>query len=89
MEDIRQLYLEWAMDYCNNYFVDEEIPAGFKLAVDRLTEIDPLQFGLTSVSLSDMSKSYATNDGGIPKHIITWLNPYRRPATLEKNRRCK
>lgn len=80
--DLRELYLEWAMDYCNNYFEDEKLPAGFELAVDTLTKLDPLNFGLASVKLSDMSKSYAVTDNGIPKYVLSWLEPYRRLKTV-------
>lgn len=80
---LEELYLEWCMDYCNNYFDKDNLPSGIKLAIQELVKIDPLQFGISSQSLHDMSITYAeTGDSGIPKYILGWLEPYRRLKTL-------
>ena len=79
-EVIKNLYLDWIKDYCNNQFTGG-IPGGVILALDKLMEIDPLQYNLTSEKLSDMSKTYA-NDGSIPKYILNWLAPYRKLKSL-------
>lgn len=76
-EEIKQAYLNWIEDYCNNEFDKDNLPGGVKLALDQLVEIDPLDFNIASEKLSDMSQTYA-NDGDIPKFIYKWLNPYKK-----------
>lgn len=77
-EQLKALYLDWIEDYCNLIFL-EPYPAGIKLALDKLVEIDPLDYNIASEKLSDMSLSYGGVDGDIPKYILHWLSPYRRP----------
>lgn len=80
---MKELYFEWAVDYCNqDYQSLEESPAGFKLAVENLADIDPFQFNVASQSLHDMSTTFKESDEGIPKHILKWLQPYRRLKSL-------
>ncbi|HSH50850.1 MAG TPA: hypothetical protein VK982_03915 [Bacteroidales bacterium] len=76
-EEIKQAYLNWIEDYCNNEFDKANLPGGVKLALDQLVEIDPLDFNIASEKLSDMSQTYAS-DGDIPKFIYKWLNPYKK-----------
>jgi len=76
-EEIKQAYLNWIEDYCNNEFDKDNLPGGVKLALDQLVEIDPLDFNIASEKLSDMSQTYV-NDGDIPKFIYKWLNPYKK-----------
>lgn len=80
-EQIRQAYLDWIEDYCNNKFDRDNLPGGIKLALDQLVEIDPLDFNIASEKLSDMSQAYA-NDGEIPKFIYNWISPYKRLKSL-------
>ena len=80
-EQLKQLYLEWIEDYCNNKFDENNLPGGVQLAVNNLADLDPLQFNVTSEKLSDMSQTYA-NDGEIPKFIYNWIKPYVRLRSL-------
>lgn len=80
-EEIKQAYLEWIEDYCNNKFDKNNLPGGVKLALEKLVEIDPMDFCITSEKLSDMSQSFA-NDGNIPKFVLKWLSPYKRLRSL-------
>lgn len=76
-EELRVTYLEWIEDYCNDEFDIGDLPGGIKLALDNLTELDPLSFNVSSEKLSDMSQTF-TNDGSVPKFIYNWLSPYRK-----------
>ena len=76
-EELRVTYLEWIEDYCNDKFDIGDLPGGIKLALDNLTELDPLSFNVSSEKLSDMSQTF-TNDGNVPKFIYNWLSPYRK-----------
>lgn len=76
---LRELYLEWIEDYCNVLFDSENLPAGVKLALDELVSTDPLQFGVTSEKIADMSVTYGGVDGSIPSYILNWISQYRRP----------
>lgn len=80
-EEIKQAYLAWIEDYCNNKFDKENLPGGIELALEKLVEMDPMDFNITSEKLSDMSQSYA-NDGDVPKFILKWLSPYKRLRSL-------
>ena len=80
-EQIREAYLEWIERYCNNEFDAEDLPGGIKLALDKLVEVDPLSFNITSEKLSDMGQTFAS-DGGIPKFIYHWIGPYKRVKSL-------
>ena len=80
-EEIRKEYLEWIERYCNNKFDEGNLPGGIKLALDNLIKLDPLSFNVVSEKLSDMSQTFS-NDGGIPKFIYAWINPYVRLRSL-------
>jgi hypothetical protein len=80
-EEIKQAYLRWIEDYCNNKFDKDSLPGGVELALEKLVEIDPPHRNITSEKLSDMSQTYA-NDGNIPKFILKWLSPYKRLRSL-------
>ena len=92
-EKLRPLYKEWVEDYCNMTFDDYEVPAAISLALDELVETDPKSFNISSEKLSDMSITYGGgasgggNDGGIPKYILAWLEPYRRPFLVSDKRK--
>lgn len=76
-EELREVYLRWIENYCNNEFDKKKLPAGVELALDSLTKIDPLDFSVSSARLSDMSQTFS-NDGDIPRFIYNWLKPYRK-----------
>ena len=80
-EQLKLSYLEWIEDYTNNEFDVDNLPGGIKLALDNLTEIDPLQFNVVSEKLSDMSQTF-NNNGDIPKYIYNWIKPYVRLKSL-------
>ena len=84
MDDVklRKLYINWCEDETRNKFGKDNLPAGVKLAVDLLIELDPLEFDVTSEKLSDMSITYATNEDGIPLKVLRWLKPYYRLKSL-------
>ena len=92
-EKLRPLYKEWVEDYCNMTFEDDKVPAAISLALDELVKTDPKSFNISSEKLSDMSITYGGgasgggNDGGIPKYILTWLEPYRRPFLVSDKRK--
>ena len=75
-DKLRELYLKQIEDYCNVIF--DELPPGAELALEELIKVDPMRYNVTSKKLSDMSMTYADNNGDIPKYIKTWLSPYRR-----------
>ncbi len=89
---LRPLYKEWVEDYCNMTF-DDKVPAAISLALDELVKTDPKSFNISSEKLSDMSITYGggsnggSNDGGIPKYILAWLEPYRRPFLVSDKRK--
>lgn len=76
-EELKIAYFEWIEDYCNGEFDIEKLPGGVKLALDNLTELDPLSFNVASEKLSDMSQTFS-NDGDVPKFIYNWLQPYKK-----------
>lgn len=81
-EEIKQAYFEYIQDYCNNYDLNiSSLKGGIKLALSELVKTDPMSFSVTSEKLSDLSQTFA-NDGGIPKHIINYLTPYKRIKSL-------
>lgn len=80
--ELRQVYIEWIEDETNNKFDRDNLPAGVRLAVDLLSELDPLEFDVVSESISDMSQTFATNEDGIPLKVMRWLKPYYRIKTL-------
>ena len=92
-EKLRPLYKEWVEDYCNMTFDDYQIPAAVSLALDELVKTDPKSYNISSEKLSDMSITYGGgasgggNDGGIPKYILAWLEPYRRPFLVSDKRK--
>ena len=92
-EKLRPLYKEWVEDYCNMTFGDDKVPAAISLALDELVETDPKSYNISSEKLSDMSITYGGgasgggNDGGIPKYILAWLEPYRRPFLVSDKRK--
>lgn len=92
-EKLRPLYKEWVEDYCNMTFDDYQVPAAISLALDELVKTDPKSFNISSEKLSDMSITYGGgangggNDGGIPKYILAWLEPYRRPHLVSDKRK--
>ena len=92
-EKLRPLYKEWVEDYCNMTFDDYQVPAAVSLALDELVKTDPKSYNISSEKLSDMSITYGGgssgggNDGGIPKYILAWLEPYRRPFLVSDKRK--
>lgn len=80
-EEMKIAYLEWIEDYTNNKFKDD-LPGGIKLALNLMVEIDPLKFNVVNEKLSDMSVTYANEGGGIPKHILNYISPYKRVKSL-------
>ncbi len=80
--DLRKEYLGFIEDETNNKFNPEKLPSGVKIALDMLVELDPLEFGVASESIGDMSQSFATNDDGIPLKVLRWLKPYYRLKSL-------
>lgn len=90
---LRPLYKEWVEDYCNVTFEDGKVPAAISLALDELVKTDPKSYNISSEKLSDMSITYGGgtsgggNDGGIPKYILAWLEPYRRPFLVSDKRK--
>lgn len=80
-EQVRQAYLDWIEDFCNNEFDKYNLPGGVKLALDQLVKIDPLDFNIASESMADLSQTFA-NDGDIPKFIYKWIDPYKRLKSL-------
>lgn len=80
-EELKNTYLKWIEDYCNNKFKLSELPAGVQLALDKLVEIDPLSFNLTSERIADLGKTYAST-GDIPIFIYKWLAPYKRVKSI-------
>ena len=92
-EKLRPLYKEWVEDYCNMTFEDDKVPAAISLALDELVKTDPKSFNISSEKLSDMSITYGSgsagggSDGGIPKYILAWLEPYRRPFLVSDKRK--
>lgn len=80
--DLRKEYLGFIEDETNNKFSENNLPSGVKLALDLLIELDPLEFGIASESIGDMSQSFATNDDGIPLKVLRWLKPYYRLKSL-------
>lgn len=81
-EEIRQAYLEWIEQYCNSIFDKDNLPGGVRLALDQLVTIDPFSFNVVSESLADMSQSFASNDGDIPKYLYKWIDVYKRLRTI-------
>ena len=81
---MKDYYIYWAMDYCNDYWDSEEdMPKGFLYAVRELEKVDPFQFGITGQKLHDMSTTYSDNsETGVPMYILALLAPYRRLNTL-------
>lgn len=80
-EELIDLYLGWIEDYCNSAFNKEKLPAGVQLALDKLVNIDPLSFNLTSERIADLGKTYAST-GDIPIFIYKWLAPYKRVRSI-------
>lgn len=87
---LRILYLEWVEDYCNVLFDKDRLPGSVELALDELVKTDPMKYNIQSQKLSDMSITYGTgtNGGSMPRHILAWLEPYRRMHTLDKKKRA-
>lgn len=81
-EQVRQAYLEWIEDYCNNEFDKDDLPGGVELALDQLVKIDPMDFNIKSESIGDLSQTFSSSEGDIPKFIYKWLNPYKRLKSL-------
>ena len=81
-EQVRQAYLEWIEDYCNNTFDKDNLPGGVKLALDQLIKIDPLRFSIQSEQIGDLSQTFANDDGDMPKFIYKWIDPYKRLKSI-------
>lgn len=81
-EQIKQAYLDWIEDYCNNTFDKDDLPGGVKLALDQLVKIDPLDFNIQSEKIGDLSQTFANDDGDIPNFIYKWIKPYKRLRSL-------
>lgn len=80
-EELKAAYLEWIEDYTNNRFNESNLPGGVKLALNQLIELDPMMFNISSESIGDLSQSFS-NEGGIPKYIYNWINPYKKLRSL-------
>jgi hypothetical protein len=78
-EEIKNCYLFWIKDYCNNDFTvkgEEILPGGVKLALKKLVELDPMDFRVSHESISDLSQSFFSDD--MPAQIKTLLRPYKK-----------
>lgn len=80
--NLREEYIKWCEDETRNKFDRQDLPAGVRLAVNLLEELDPLEFDVVSEKLSDMSQTFATNEEGIPLKVLRWLRPYYRLRSL-------
>ena len=80
--ELKAAYLSFIEDETNNKFNVDKLPGGIKIALDLLVETDPLQYNISSESISDLSQSYAVNDDGIPLKIMRWLKPYYKLKSL-------
>lgn len=80
--NLREEYIKWCEDETRNKFDRQDLPAGVRLAVNLLEELDPLEFDVVSEKLSDMSQTFATNEEGIPLKVLRWLKPYYRLRSL-------
>lgn len=80
--NLREEYIKWCEDETRNKFDRQDLPAGVRLAVNLLEELDPLEFDVVSEKLSDMSQTFATNEEGIPLKVMRWLRPYYRLRSL-------
>lgn len=80
--NLREEYIKWCEDETRNKFDRDKLPAGIKLAVDLLVELDPMEFDVVSEKLSDLSQTYATNEEGIPLKVMRWIKPYYRLRSI-------
>lgn len=78
-EQLEELYIQQVEDYCNVTFDRDHLPAGVRLAVNDLIKNDPSGYNIASEKLSDMSITYNNTGGDMPKYVMKWLEPYRRP----------
>lgn len=74
-QEIREAYLEWIKDYCNNDFA-QGVPSGVNLTLEKLIARHDQDSNIASEQVGDLSRSFFDND--IPKDIKTLLRPYRR-----------
>lgn len=74
-QEVREAYLEWIKDYCNNDFTNG-IPGGVNLALDKLVARHGQDSNIASEQVGDLSRSFFDND--IPKDIKALLRPHRR-----------
>lgn len=77
---LREQYLEWIKDYCQNDFVvdgEEVIPAMVNMVIEELIKYDGTsRSGKTSESLGDYSVSFELGENGYPASITNKLKPY-------------
>lgn len=79
-EQIRGAYIFYIEDYCNQFFDEDNLPAGVLLALDILLSLDPLKFGVASETVGDLSITYKEgSDDPMPGGVRSLLAPYVRP----------
>lgn len=76
-EEMKELFILWAQEYCGTNWIEGEEPAGVKLFAIKATEWYKTQSGISGEKLGDYSVSFI-NDGEIPKGLLELLRPYRR-----------
>lgn len=76
-QELREAYLDWIKSYCNNSF-SNGLPAGVKLALEKLVARHNQDSNIASEQVGDLSRSFFDSD--IPKDIKRLLKPYRRPS---------
>jgi len=81
--EVREAYLEWINDFCNQNYTEDDMPGGVKLALDQLVKMSALPVGVTSESVADLSRSFSIAQE-IPAPIRTKLYPYRRMPTVKE-----
>ncbi len=77
--EIREAYLGWINDHCRQEFTEDNMPGGYRLALEKLIETHPLPAGVASESVADLSRTFAVGPGNeLPGPIKNLLRPYRR-----------
>ena len=61
-------------------YTEETVPAGIRVALDKLEEYMKVDLSIQSETLGDYSRTYslATNWANFPPHIRSMLRPYRK-----------